>query len=142
LQAALENLLGNAWKFTAKTTVAVIELGAAWREGVFAYFGRQGAGFDMEYVGRLFAPFQRLHSDAEVSGTGIGLATVHRIVERHGGRVWAEAPSAKARHFFWTLPHPRTGVYMTQRRTDHYLLVEDNPDDVELTRRAFDKRTS
>jgi light-regulated signal transduction histidine kinase (bacteriophytochrome) len=105
LQVVLENLLGNAWKFTATTTGPIIEFGVAMRDGVPTYFFRDnGAGFDMTYVERLFSPFQRLHSDKEFSGTGIGLATVHRIVERHGGRVWAEGEVNKGATFLWTLP--------------------------------------
>jgi DNA-binding response OmpR family regulator len=105
LQVVLENLLGNAWKFTATTTGPIIEFGVAMRDGVPTYFVRDnGAGFDMTYVERLFSPFQRLHSDKEFSGTGIGLATVHRIVERHGGRVWAEGEVNKGATFLWTLP--------------------------------------
>jgi len=87
----LENLLGNAWKFTGKRAEARIELAAGEIEGETVYRVRDnGAGFDMAYVDRLFRSFQRLHSEADFPGTGIGLATVHRIIDRHGGRVWAE----------------------------------------------------
>jgi light-regulated signal transduction histidine kinase (bacteriophytochrome) len=105
LQVVLENLLGNAWKFTATAVVAIIEFGVAQHGGLTTYFVRDnGVGFNMEYVGRLFAPFQRLHSESEFAGTGIGLATVHRIVDRHGGRVWAESAVNSGATFFWTLP--------------------------------------
>jgi light-regulated signal transduction histidine kinase (bacteriophytochrome) len=105
LLVVLENLIGNAWKFTGTTVDPIIEFGAAARDGVLAYFVRDnGAGFDMAYVEKLFAPFQRLHSDAEFTGTGIGLATVRRIVERHGGRVWAEGAVGLGATFLWTLP--------------------------------------
>jgi len=91
LQVVLENLLGNAWKFTTSVAEAVIEFGTLQQGGVPTYFVRDnGAGFDMADAGKLFTPFQRLHSAAKFPGTGIGLATVHRIVDRHGGRVWAE----------------------------------------------------
>jgi len=105
VQVVLENLLGNAWKFTTGVPEPVIEFGALKRDGVVTYFVRDnGAGFDMTCAGKLFTPFQRLHSEAQFPGTGIGLATVHRIVERHGGRVWAEAAVKGGATFFWTLP--------------------------------------
>jgi two-component system, NtrC family, sensor kinase len=104
MQIVLENLIGNAWKFTAAKSDGVIQFGASERDGVPTYFVRDnGAGFDMAYAGRLFTPFQRLHSNAEFPGTGIGLATVHRIIERHGGRVWAEGAVGQGATFFWTL---------------------------------------
>jgi DNA-binding response OmpR family regulator len=91
MRTALENLVENAWKFTARTERARIEFGAYDQEGVIVYFLRDnGSGFDMRYAEKLFQPFQRLHSEADFPGTGIGLATVHRIIERHGGRVRAE----------------------------------------------------
>ena len=91
LRLVLENLIGNAWKFTSKHPRATIEFGVTERDGRPAYFVRDdGAGFDMAYADKLFGPFQRLHGPAEFSGTGIGLATVQRIIHRHGGRVWAE----------------------------------------------------
>jgi two-component system NtrC family sensor kinase len=110
LQAVLENLLGNAWKFTTPVSEAVIEFGVSQREGVRAYFVRDnGAGFNMTYAAKLFTPFQRLHTEAQFPGTGIGLATVHRIVDRHGGRVWAEGAVDRGATFFWTLPTLRPG---------------------------------
>lgn len=109
LRIVLENLLGNAWKFTAKTSSPRIEFGARneGRERVF-FVRDNGAGFEMQYAGKLFAPFQRLHRVAEYPGTGIGLATVQRIIHRHGGRVWAEAETGRGATFFFTLPEPRT----------------------------------
>jgi signal transduction histidine kinase/HAMP domain-containing protein len=90
LKVLLQNLLGNAWKFTAKRATARIELGQMTESGVTSYFVRDdGAGFDMAYAMKLFTPFSRLHSIDEFPGPGIGLATVQRIVQRHGGRVWA-----------------------------------------------------
>ena len=91
LGIVFDNLLGNAWKFTSKQERAVIEVGAMSHDGTKAYFVRDnGAGFDMAYADKLFGAFQRLHAMAEYPGTGIGLATVKRIVLRHCGRVWAE----------------------------------------------------
>jgi PAS domain S-box-containing protein len=104
LRAVLENLIGNAWKYTGKREEAAIEFGTTGCEGEPAYFVRDtGAGFDMEEAGRLFAPFQRLHRREEFEGSGIGLATVKRIIERHGGRVWAEGEVGKGATFYFTL---------------------------------------
>jgi two-component system, NtrC family, sensor kinase len=108
LKVVFENLLGNAWKFTGKTESPRIEFGAEPRETGNVYFVRDnGAGFDMAYAATLFAPFRRLHGDDEFPGTGIGLATVHRIIDRHGGRVWAEAAVGMGATIFFTLPAPR-----------------------------------
>jgi light-regulated signal transduction histidine kinase (bacteriophytochrome) len=104
VRVLLENLLGNAWKFTAKKPVARIEVGRHELEDERVLFVRDdGAGFDMAQSARLFAPFQRLHTEAEFEGTGIGLATAGRIVARHGGRIWAEAAVGRGATIFFTL---------------------------------------
>jgi light-regulated signal transduction histidine kinase (bacteriophytochrome) len=104
LTVMLENLLGNAWKFTGKNPHAVIEFGIAQHEGKQAYFVKDnGAGFDMSYAGKVFSPFQRLHSMNEFPGTGIGLATVKRIIARHGGDVWIEGEVEKGATVYFTL---------------------------------------
>jgi two-component system, sensor histidine kinase and response regulator len=108
LRIALENLLENAWKFTAKQTGARIEFGQTQIGGEPTYFVRDnGAGFDMTYVDRLFGPFQRLHLATEFPGSGIGLATVQRIIHRHGGRVWAEGMVGQGATFHFTIGRPR-----------------------------------
>jgi signal transduction histidine kinase len=104
----LENLLGNAWKFTSKVAAATIELGAIDDDGSVAFFVKDnGAGFAPAHAAKLFAPFQRLHSDAEFPGTGIGLAIVQRIVHRHGGRVWAEGAPGQGATFYFTVTPSR-----------------------------------
>lgn len=105
MRVALENLLGNAWKFTAKSPGAVIGFGARNIDGATACFVHDnGAGFDPAYADKLFQPFQRLHRPDDFAGTGIGLATVARIVQRHGGRVWAESQPGQGATFWFTLP--------------------------------------
>jgi light-regulated signal transduction histidine kinase (bacteriophytochrome)/HAMP domain-containing protein len=104
LGVVLENLIGNAFKFTAKQPEPRIEFGIRQENGGPLYFVRDnGAGFDMTYAGKLFGAFQRLHSAEEFRGTGIGLATVQRIIRRHGGRVWAEAAVGEGATFYFTL---------------------------------------
>ncbi|HEY5281175.1 MAG TPA: PAS domain S-box protein [Polyangia bacterium] len=104
-RALLDNLIGNAWKFSSKVAAARIELGTTDKSGPAAFFVRDnGAGFDMAFVNKLFAPFQRLHTNTEFTGTGIGLATVQRIVHRHGGRIWAEGAVNGGATFYFTLP--------------------------------------
>jgi PAS domain S-box-containing protein len=105
LAVLMDNLLGNAWKFTSKHPRAKIEFGVAERGGEHVYYVRDdGAGFDMAHVEKLFVPFQRLHAASDFPGTGIGLATVRRIVLRHGGRVWAEGELEKGATFYFTIP--------------------------------------
>jgi PAS domain S-box-containing protein len=105
LRIVLENLLSNAWKFTSRRACALIEFGAAPQpDGSTAYFVRDdGAGFNMEYAYKLFGAFQRLHSEKEFPGIGIGLATVQRIILRHGGRIWAESVVGEGATFYFTM---------------------------------------
>jgi signal transduction histidine kinase len=109
LKIALENLLENAWKFTSKQPDSRIEFGVTQVAGEPTYFVRDnGAGFDMGYGDRLFGPFQRLHAENEFAGSGIGLATVQRIIHRHGGRVWAEGLVGQGATFQFTLGRTRS----------------------------------
>jgi light-regulated signal transduction histidine kinase (bacteriophytochrome) len=103
-RVALENILGNAWKYTGKISIAKISFGAIGSHKETAFFVRDnGAGFDMAFAEHLFAPFQRLHRSEEFEGNGIGLATVQRVIRRHGGRVWAEAQPGQGAVFYFTL---------------------------------------
>ena len=104
MRIVLENLLGNAWKFTEKQAKAVIEFGCTKKGEKKIYFIRDnGVGFDMEYADKLFAPFQRLHTEEEFPGTGIGLATVRRIIHRHGGKIWTEGQTGKGATFYFSI---------------------------------------
>ncbi len=109
LRVVLENLLSNAWKFTSKQESARIEFGMARGNGAPAYFVRDdGVGFDPAYADRLFGAFQRLHAMTEFAGTGVGLATVQRIVHRHGGRIWAESAVGQGATFYFTMGETAT----------------------------------
>lgn len=111
LRALLDNLIGNAWKFTGGRPRSRIAFGVEDSGGTLAYYVRDdGAGFDMAYAKKLFAPFQRLHTEREFAGTGIGLATVQRIVHRHGGRIWADSKVGQGATFRFTLPNTGEGV--------------------------------
>jgi signal transduction histidine kinase len=105
LHIVLENLLGNAWKYTSKIDHAKIEFGDSTdAAGRRVFFVRDnGAGFDMQHAGKLFEPFERLHSASEFEGSGIGLATASRVIGRHGGRIWAEATPGAGATFYFTL---------------------------------------
>jgi signal transduction histidine kinase len=105
IQVVLENLLGNAWKFTRKQPHPRVEVGNDTQGGATVFLVRDnGAGFDMDRAHRLFLPFERLHSEAEFKGTGVGLTTARRVIERHGGRIWAEAAEGRGAAFYFTVP--------------------------------------
>ena len=156
LRSALENLIQNAWKFTGHRPMASIEFGVRTRDGIRTYYVRDdGAGFDMAHAGRLFDAFQRLHSEQEFPGTGIGLATVRRVMRRHGGDAWAESVVGKGATFFFTLgarpevqrtaPPPQTLAFVARQDAPMFpvvanpvvLLVDDDPDVLALTSRAL-----
>lgn len=107
IRAVTQNLIENAWKFTGKKAAARIEIGALIQDGETVYFVKDnGVGFNMKYVQKLFVAFQRLHSPSEYPGSGIGLATVQKIIVRHGGRVWTEAQPNEGAVFYFTLGAP------------------------------------
>jgi len=104
LKIVLDNLLGNAWKYTGKTVNPKIEFGVTQKDGEVVYFVKDnGVGFDMQYAGKLFGAFQRLHLEEDFPGSGIGLATVQRILHRHGGHIWVEAEEGKGATFYFAL---------------------------------------
>ncbi|MEJ0011012.1 MAG: response regulator [Bauldia sp.] len=104
MKIVMENLLGNAWKFTGKADNPAVEIGATDApEGTAFYIRDNGAGFDMALADKMFQPFRRLHSEAEFPGTGVGLATIHRVIDRHGGRIWAEGKVGAGATFYFTL---------------------------------------
>jgi PAS domain S-box-containing protein len=110
IQAVLQNLIGNAWKFTSHHPTALIEFGQIDKPGGPVYFVKDdGAGFDMAYADKLFGAFQRLHDAHEFPGTGIGLATVQRVINRHGGKIWAESIIEKGSTFYFTLQQSESG---------------------------------
>ncbi len=104
LELVLQNLIGNAWKFSSKKDLAKIEVGKLTKNEKTVFFVKDnGAGFDMEYVDKLFGAFKRLHSEQDFAGTGIGLATVKKIIQRHGGSIWAESVHGEGATFFFTI---------------------------------------
>jgi len=156
LRSALANLIHNAWKFTGHRPLASIEFGVRTSDGIRTYFVRDdGAGFDMAHAGRLFDAFQRLHSEQEFPGTGIGLATVRRVMRRHGGDAWAESAIGAGATFFFTLGAraevraavpPLQALALVARQevpapppaaNPVVLLVDDDPDVLTLTSRAL-----
>ncbi|HEY8539858.1 MAG TPA: ATP-binding protein [Steroidobacteraceae bacterium] len=109
LKIAMENLLDNAWKYTTHTQDAQVSVGSQLEATRRTFYVRDnGVGFDMAYASKLFVPFQRLHSDAQYPGTGIGLVTVQRILARHGGRIWAHAEPQRGATFYFTLADPHS----------------------------------
>ena len=114
MRIVLENLFGNAWKFTRGANRPTVEFSAIDGDDLTYVVRDNGAGFDMTYANKLFHPFQRLHTEADFPGTGIGLATIHRVIDRHGGRVWAEGTVGHGASFFFTLPELRS-VALRQR---------------------------
>jgi light-regulated signal transduction histidine kinase (bacteriophytochrome) len=105
LRIALDNLLGNAWKFTARNERPTIEFGSRIEQGLSVFHVRDnGAGFDMAYASKLFVPFQRLHTNHDFQGSGIGLAIVQRIIRRHDGELWADGKPGQGASFYFRLP--------------------------------------
>ena len=125
LRIVLENLFGNAWKFTRDVEQPKIELGLM-GDGATYFVRDNGAGFDMKYADKLFRPFQRLHTEEEFPGTGIGLATIYRVIDRHGGRVWAEGEVGQGATFYFTLPPPKANVDGSGRLAEDQVLTRGN----------------
>ena len=136
IRSALENLLDNAWKFTGRRDGATIEFATTpvGDAPICCYVRDNGVGFDPAYVGKLFQPFQRLHDADEFPGTGVGLASVRRIIDRHGGRTWAEGAVDGGATIYFTL-----NAKGTPMSNQPILLIEDNADDRDLTIRALKK---
>jgi signal transduction histidine kinase len=106
MQVVLDNLIGNAWKYTSRQDAALVQFGFTDESGEKVFFVKDnGAGFNPRYADRLFRPFQRLHSQSEFNGTGVGLATAYRIITRHGGKIWAEGDVDKGAAFYFTVPY-------------------------------------
>jgi PAS domain S-box-containing protein len=127
LRLLLQNLFGNAWKFTAKGGSALIEFNQTEVDGVRAFFVRDnGPGFDPEFARGLFQPFCRLHESDEFPGTGIGLATVKRVVQRHGGQVWAESDAGLGATFYFTLPEDQPPSQVEESRVSSRAPLSNN----------------
>jgi PAS domain S-box-containing protein len=138
LRVVMENLLGNAWKFTSHRDSARIEFGVApqTNKGAVYFVRDNGAGFDMKYADRLFGAFQRLHAESEFPGTGIGLASVQRIVFRHGGHIWAESSGRQGATFYFTLEaFPKHGAALPSRHAAESKLA-GGPADTDLSPRV------
>jgi PAS domain S-box-containing protein len=140
MKIALSNLLGNAWKYSGKTPDAAIEFGVMKKNDEQVYFVRDnGVGFDMVQAYKLFKPFQRLHSESQFPGTGIGLAIVNKVIQRHGGRIWGEGEAGKGATFYFTInvdPRLSFGESWTMRKPHSILLLDDKPEDVTPTPKA------
>lgn len=137
---ALSNLIGNAWKYSGLNPEAHIEIGTISSENEKVFFVRDnGIGFDMKFANRLFKPFQRLHSGSQFSGTGIGLAIVHKIIQRHGGKIRVESEVEKGSTFYFTLESPVEIASVLRHEPLKILIVDDDSNDVFFTKRALRK---
>jgi PAS domain S-box-containing protein len=137
---ALTNLIGNAWKYTSFNPDARIEIGETFTKNEHVFFIRDnGIGFDMTLVNRLFKPFQRLHSSNQFPGTGIGLAIVHKIIQRHGGRIWVESDAGRGTTFYFTIENTRVTERTFQNDSPGILIIDDDSNDVYFTKRALRK---
>jgi light-regulated signal transduction histidine kinase (bacteriophytochrome) len=129
MRVVLENMLGNAWKFSAEQPQARIEVGVQTeQDGIPVFYVQDnGVGFDMTYADKLFGAFQRLHREDEFSGTGIGLATVQRIVHRHGGRIWAKSALKQGATFYFTLSNANSETQENGRQPQYQTEEREKP---------------